>query len=603
MLNGEPLAHADLIDDVIVVHIHPREQHLVREIPGIRYHVRPDDHYHREHWVGHLSWATCLALRGVFGKRLEVGDDLAKWALSEKQLRVAPAMALRDVLDLNDLDLGWWDDDLPEEFRPYQRVGAHFLKIAGCAILGDEMRTGKTLQATGALRMLEALPALIVCPNSMKFAWADELVKWWPGVRPAIVRGSAGERRAEIAKVANGEADVAIINWEALRTHTKLATYGSVVRLARCGECGGDGSVTIARCETHVRELNEIPWKAVVADEIHRGKDPHAKQTRALWAVSANATHRFGLTGTPILNSPEDLWALGRFVAPEEWPSKTKFIDRYCYSGWGIYGGLEIMGLREDTKQELFGFLDPRFLRRTRDIVMPWLPPKVYSRRVVDLGPKQRKVYNQMRDEMLAELEDETTYVTNALAKALRLRQFACAYAELEPVEGKSRVRLSEPSCKIDALEEVVEELAGQPAVIFAESKQLINLAGARLEKNYQVGYVTGDVVDQARQDQIDSFQRGDTQLLFVTLGAGGEGLTLSRADIVIFLQRSFSRGKNLQAEDRIVGQTAEGGNEIIDIVAANTIEQRVEEILQEKEELSEEVIRDAETFRRLLGG
>lgn len=600
--------HARQLDGVITLEAGHRDTHLAKQVPGARYHARPDAHHTAPHFVYPLSWGTCKALRGVFRDALEIGPSLASWAREEYAKRVEPAMAIR--ASSFDTVFSGYDAAL----RPYQTQAVEFLVWAKHAILADEMRLGKTPESLVAAKTVGGLPALIVTPNSVKFQWEEAVHTWWPEARPVIVRGSAGQRRATLETIAAGEADVAIINWEALRLHSRVAGYGSVVAIARCEQHGGDGRVTPAKCEAHPRELNEIPWRVVIADEAHKAAHPRAKQTRALWAVAADAEYRWALTGTPVLNTPEDLWSLGHWIAPEDFPGKTSFIERYGLVGWNPFGGLEVMGLREDTKAELFSFLDPRFMRRTREMVMQWLPEKIYTERTVEMGTKQAKAYKEMATEMLTELETGTTYVTNSLAKLTRLRQFASAYAVLEPVTEsaevdadpeaatRTRLRLSSPSCKVDALVEIAEELGGDSAVVFAELKQLVNMAGAALVKaGYDVGYVTGDVKDDERNEQVRDFQRGDLQFLMVTLGAGGEGLTLDRADIAIFLQRSFSLAKNRQAEDRIVGQHAGPGLQIIDVVTANSIEARVKEVLADKERITEEIVRDRDTMRRLL--
>lgn len=477
----------------------------------------------------------------------------------------------------------------------------HFLQLLSRLFLRTrcDYRIGKTPESIAALRLLDARPALIVVPNSTKFAWRDEIERWWPEATPIIIRGGASARRDAIEEIANGNADVGVINWEALRLHTKIAGYGSVVGLARCAQHGGDGTVEEKKCEVHPRELNAIPFKAVVADESHRACHPRTKQARALWAIGWQAEYRFALTGTPVLSTPADLWALGHWISPEEFPSKTVWLERYSLVGWNPFGGLEILGLREDTKAELFSYVDPRFMRRTREQVMPWLPEKIRTERTVELGSKQRKAYKEMRDEMLTELDGDVTYVTNALAKLTRLRQFSSAYAFIDE---EGNLKLQNPSCKVEALLEIAEELGGKAAAVFAESKQLINLAGAALVKaGYTVGYVTGDVTDDERATYVSDFQRGDLQFLLATLGAGGEGITLDRADVSIFLQRSFSLAKNKQAEDRIVGQTSGPGLEIIDIIALDTIEARVAEVLKDKERITEEIVRDRQIFERLI--
>ena len=104
-----------------------------------------------------------------------------------------------------------------------------------------------------------------------------------------------------------------IINWEALRTHSRLTAFGSHA-LKKCVECGGSGTVKQAQCEVHERELNEMDYGAVVADEVHKAKDPNCMQTRALWAASGDAKIRFGLTGTPIANDPTELWPILHWV-------------------------------------------------------------------------------------------------------------------------------------------------------------------------------------------------------------------------------------------------------------------------------------------------
>lgn len=572
-----------------------RDTHLAKQVPGARFHPRADDHHDRAHFVYPLSWGSCKALRGVFDGNLLVHESLVAWADHELTHRVRPALELRSA-PLDTVVEGY-----DARLRPYQTVGAEFLRTAERALLADEMRLGKTPESLAALGSLKAedFPALIVTPNSVKFQWEEAVRDWLPDAVPVIVRGGAKQRREAIAAVRDWQADVAIINWEALRLHTRVAGYGSVVGLARCEQHGGDGQVSETRCEAHDRELNEVPWGVVIADEAHRAVHPRAKQTRALWAVSRDARYRWGLTGTPVLNSPADLWALMHWLSPAEFPSKTVFLERYGLVGWNPFGGLEVLGLREDTKAELFSVVDPRFLRRTRETVMTWLPEKIYTQRTVEMGSKQRKAYEEMRDEMLTQLETGTTYVTNSLAKLTRLRQFASCYGL---IDDEGNLRLTAPSCKVEALLEVAEELGGKAAVIFAESKQLINLAGEALQRaGYELAYVTGDVRDAERDEAVRHFQRGDTQFLLVTLGAGGEGLTLDRADVAVFLQRSFSLAKNQQAEDRIVGQHAGPGLEVIDVVTTDSIEARVQEILEEKGRIVEEITRDKETFARLL--
>jgi SNF2 family DNA or RNA helicase len=336
----------------------------------------------------------------------------------------------------------------------------------------------------------------------------------------------------------------------------------------------------------------------LVADEAHRGKDPKSQQTRALWAVGETAKRRIALTGTPVANSPEDLWSIMHFVSPAEWPSKTKFIDRYCLTNFNFWGGMDVKALRPDTKDELLAILDSRFLRRTKAEVLTHLPPITRQTRLVDMEPKQAKAYKQMADEMIAALDTGIMFTTNPMTKALRLLQVASAYPELD--EDGNVARLIKPSCKVDALADIISEAGDEAIVCFTVSRKLADLVHATLGG----ALITGEVKPVDRAEAVRAFQAGESKLITVTTGAGGEGLTLTAASRAVFLQRPWSLVQSLQAEARIhrIGQEA-SSVEIIDVVAEGTIEAAVARTLGDKELLLQEVVRDAERFARLLKG
>jgi SNF2 family DNA or RNA helicase len=502
-------------------------------------------------------------------------------------------------------------DNAFDKLYPHQRAGVRFLRVAGSALLADEMGTGKTVQVIATLESEDLYPALIVCPNSVKSVWESEFERWAP-LRHVVTAG-AGTAAAEEAAtdVANGAADVLIINWEALKNVSRLAPFGSI-RLESCSNCDPTSRKKPSQCQREDKILNLIRWAAVVADEAHRAKDPKSQQTRALWAVGDRAEHRFALTGTPIANSPEDLWSVMRFVAPDEYPAKWAWIERYAQTVPNVFsGGVEVIGLRSDRREELDRYFLPRFLRRTKAEVLSDLPPKVYVRRDVFLSGKQKKAYDQMEREMIAAVEGGSLVATNGLTAALRLRQLASAYGEVISVTDwaglslddpeqlhdavDKQVRLSEPSSKLDVLEEVLDELGEQQAVIFAESRQLIELAAARLEaRGAQFGLITGAVGAEERATTVARFQEGDLQYILATVAAGGEGITLTAASTAIFLQRPWSAVLNAQAEDRLhrIGQKAASVT-YIDLVTKDTIEESVFEALRVKAQRLQDVVRD----------
>jgi SNF2 family DNA or RNA helicase len=225
------------------------------------------------------------------------------------------------------------------------------------------------------------------------------------------------------------------------------------------------------------------------------------------------------------------------------------------------------------------------------------LPPQV---REVELIPKQRKAYDQLKKELLAELESGMLMATNPLTRMIRLVQLASSYGE---VDESGKLTLTEPSSKLDALMDILEEIGDEEqAVIFAESRQLIDLAALRMEKaKITHGMITGSIDVHRRQSHVDDFQAGRSRLILATLGAGGEGITLTAARHVIFIQRSFSLVKNLQGEDRIWRKGQMRQVQRIDIMSKDTIEQHVFEVGLEKAARLEEICRDEETIRKWL--
>ncbi len=496
---------------------------------------------------------------------------------------------------------------------PYQAKGAAFLSAARSALLADEMGVGKTVQAIAVMEQDDLYPALIVCPNSVKRVWLTEFERWAP--RRRVIVAANGTRAAEEAaeEVANGIGDVLVVNWEALKSLTKLAGFGSI-RLEGCTNCDPNSTNKPNRCQREDKILNTVRWAVVVADEAHRAKDPKSQQTRALWAIGSSAERRYALTGTPIANSAEDLWSVMRFVAPEEYPSKWQWLDRYAEQTPNMFsGGVDVQGLRKDRRDELDQFFLPRFLRRTKKEVLPDLPPKVYVRRDVTLAGKQKKAYDQLEREMIAQLDGGDVTATNALTGMLRLRQLASAYGQVtSTIEWKGsmddpqalnesiekQVTLAEPSSKLDELDLVLDELGDRQAVIFAESRQLLELAEARFTRDERTfGKVTGDVKPDQRAEYIERFQRGELQYMLVTTAAGGEGITLTAADTAIFLQRPWSAVQNAQAEDRLhrIGQEASSVT-YIDLVTTDTVEEKVFEALNRKAQVLQTVTEDEDS-------
>jgi SNF2 family DNA or RNA helicase len=573
-----------------------RYKELCKSIPGSSWSASD------QVWRIPLSWSSCLALRSTFRDDLIINEDLTGWANTQLTSRIAPANELRDLEE--------FADPKNEDLFPHQRAGVKFLATAKRALLADEPGLGKTAQAIRALKELkeqgeDSFPALIVCPNTLKKNWAREFARWYPEVTTQVIKGTTTQRKKQFET----PADVYIINWESLRTHSRLAPYGSIA-LARCSACGGhDERVSLNRCEVHERELNQIDFKSVVADEIHRSKDPKSKQTRALWSATGDAKIRFALTGTPIANNVVDMWSILHWLSPEDWSSKTKWIDRMIDTMMNAFGGMMVIGVKPHMEEEFQKTISHHMRRMLKARVLPWLPDVVNERRDIEMSTKQKKAYEQMRDHMIAELESgEALSAPSVLTQTIRLLQFASSYADMVVNEttGEPSAVLSEPSCKVDSLMDDIKngDFGDDSVAVCAVSRQLIELLSKALTKaDIAHGLITGAQDEDERQQAIDDFQSGRIKWILFTAQAGGVGVTLTAARRLIMLQRPWSLVDHKQAMDRVhrIGSEIHDSVIITDYVTEGTIEERVLQVLETKADNFEQIVHDKAKLLDLL--
>ncbi|MEE8598348.1 MAG: DEAD/DEAH box helicase, partial [Dehalococcoidales bacterium] len=449
---------------------------------------------------------------------------------------------------------------------PFQAEDCDYLEDRKSVLLAWEMGTGKTYAAIELdLRHrlertqddLRALPTLVVAPlSTLASVWEmhfNELTSLTtfvidPKNRPAFIRAVLDPSQPY---------DVYICHWEALRL---LITD---------------------------ENFRRFMWGHIIADEVHRAKSRKAQQTRALKAMRTQ--FRTALSGTPVTNKPYDLWSILNWMYPQQYRSFWRFYNRYCdYEIQYPHGYHKFNGPKnEDELLEQIAPFYRRHLKQERccdrhpEGVQPELPEKYYTDIWVELSPKQRTAYDQMRKDMIAWLEDQDEtkplVAPVAIAQLVRLQQFAVAYATItyEPGVGTvSTVKLTEPSSKLDVLLQLIEDNEGEQIVVFSQFRQVIDLAAERLRRA-KVSFVTitGDVPASERPAAIASFQSGDSQIFLGTIGAGGEGITLTAASTVIFLDRDWSPAKNSQAEDRLhrIGQT--NAVQVIDLMARDTVD------------------------------
>ena len=555
------------------------------------------------------TWPAVVQLASVFGPFWQPGPRLQAWIAEQVARRTTPVSGQLRYTPPAGL--------VP---RPYQVAGALEIARTGRALIFDEPRTGKTITTILGLMELGATvdgPVLVVCPASVIDPWVEAWATWAPHVRAVAYRGP---KRRELL----GTADVYVTSYETARMDASEATSNGKTSLRP------------------LLDLLESGNGALVVDECHYVKNTQAARTKAVRRLADKAAVFIALSGTPITKHMGEIFPALNCLEPGAYPSAERWKRRYCWEIQGEYD-TEVVGLNPATEEEFRLTMLGQHRRVARADVMADLPPKVYSTRTVELPAKWRKAYDEFEAQMLTELPstsadedgtgadggDRELAVMDVLTKYNLLTRLASApadveitygpdvYADNHPQAGEPKrhihLHLKDPSWKVDALLEILAERcepgrrdeSSESVVAFAPSKQLMLLAGKAAEKaGYRVGYIVGGQSAGDRTAARLAFQRGELDLICATTGAGGAGITLSRAGTLVFLQRPWSLDHSIQAEDRGEGDlTATRGTEIIDVIAKNTIESRIRTVLRENAGQLADLVQDPRIVEQLLGG
>ncbi len=426
-----------------------------------------------------------------------------------------------------------------ELLRPFQVRGIDFIRANHRVLIADEMGLGKSVQALAGT--LNQWPVLIICSMGQRFMWRDEIQKWT----------TADEDDIEIidhqSKI-DFSKKYYIIHWDVLRFAEKL--------------------------------LKSKRWKAAIVDEAHKGKNRKAKRTRALFKLRAPV--KVALTGTPIVNRPDEIWAILRFLYPERYKAYWEFFHAYCHATQNHWGAWEVQGVK--NKELLIKELQTLALRRRKKTVAPELPDKIYQTFTIDLSPEQRRAYNEMKEQMIAQIDSSTTLMSpTVLSQMMRLRQIAIGTGFFTDGPGSN--------AKINFVRELMEERHGRKTVIVTQfvwaAKTIIESLKA---DGLKTGGFTGETPSEARAALVKDLQEGDLEVLVMTVQTGGEGWTLTAADMLIFVDRPWSPAVVKQAEDRVHRLTTTNNVHIVTLLARDTIEQRIEEVIDFKQEMFDEI-------------
>lgn len=332
-----------------------------------------------------------------------------------------------------------------------------------------------------------------------------------------------------------------------------------------------------------------------VFDEAHKCKNPQAQQTKGFLKCLPKC--RIGMTGTPLMNSPLDLYVMLKWLGFEKHPFYA-FKKHYCVMGG--FGGYEIVGYK--NMEQLTAQINEIMLRRLKSEVLD-LPDKTYVDEYVEMGSKQEALYKEVEVGIKTNLANGEIDLVNPLSALIRLRQCTGYTGILSDTVFES--------AKLDRMEDLVEECVAnnQKCIIFSNWTQMTDVIIERLNsKGFRGQSITGATKDEERQLIVEKFQDDPNQDYIVgTIGAMGTGLTLTAATIVIFMDEPWNRALYDQAVDRAHRIGQKNNITVYNLLTKDTIDERIHNIVYKKGAISDAIIdgkgvMSREVFDYLLG-
>lgn len=451
---------------------------------------------------------------------------------------------------------------LANVLRGYQKIGFKWFKtLSSCGfggILADEMGLGKTLQAISFIESeySEAKnnkkPALVIAPTSLVYNWKSEIERFAPSLNAIVISGSKLERSVQRKEIES--ADVVITSYPLIRRD--------------------------------IDEYRNFEFSCCILDEAQQIKNPNSQNAKCVKEIKAK--NRFALTGTPIENSLTELWSIFDFLMPGYLLSHTAFSKKY---------ETPISKNRDSTAlSELNRHIKPFILRRLKRDVIKELPPKIEQTIVVEMTDEQKKLYLAYLEAAKNEINSEVERAgfnksrLKMIAALTRLRQICCDPSSfIENYEGDSG--------KLIALEELLEESIseGHRILLFSQFTSVLkNIMEMLVKNNIDFMYLDGQTKSEDRMRMVNRFNKGEGSVFLISLKAGGTGLNLSSADIVIHYDPWWNPAAQDQATDRAhrIGQNKTV--EVIKLVARGTVEEKILKLQELKKDMAKNVIGDS---------
>lgn len=458
--------------------------------------------------------------------------------------------------------------------RHYQQVGSSWMLFLrrfgfGCC-LADDMGLGKTIQLIVYLLHVRELqgedgpqgPHLLICPTSVIGNWQRELERFAPDMKVHIHYGSNRSQDDSFRK-------------EAAQSDLVITSY------------------TLALFDQD--ELREMEWDCICLDEAQNIKNPNTKQSRAIRRLKAH--HRVAMTGTPVENRLTELWSIFDFINPGYLGTLHEFKHSYANA---------VEQRRDaDKTQQLQRITRPFLLRRMKQdpAVELDLPDKFESKTYISLNDEQVSLYEQIVQDMMQQVERLPSMQRRGLilASLTRLKQVCDHPALLLKESPISAAKHTQRSNKLQRVREMVSEIReeGEKCLIFTQFVDMGHILRHMLERQISepVLYMHGGTPRNERERMIQEFQEGGPGVFILSLKAGGIGLNLTAANHVFHVDRWWNPAVENQATDRAfrIGQNKHV--QVHKFVTMGTLEERIDELIEHKMELSSNIIGSGEQW------
>jgi len=463
--------------------------------------------------------------------------------------------------------------ELPEKLnnimRNYQKTGYKWLKTLSMyslgGILADDMGLGKTLQIISLLlsekntSISDKKPSIVICPTSLVYNWENEINKFTPEISTLIISGIASQRNELISNIK--DSDLIFTSYDLLKRDIEL--------------------------------YQNVEFKYCILDEAQYIKNSTTQNAKAVKLIKSDV--RFALTGTPIENSLADLWSIFDFIMPGFLLSYNKFKDKY-----------EIPIVKSEDKEilsRLHTQIKPFILRRLKKDVLKELPDKIETVSYAHMETIQRKLYTAELMKLQEEFNIEVTEhgyeksQIKILSMLTRLRQICCHPSLcFENYKGGS--------AKLDLCMEILTSSieTNHKILIFSQFTSMLKIIEQNLQ-SLSIDYykLTGSTKSEERLELANKFNSDAVPVFLISLKAGGTGLNLTGADVVIHFDPWWNISAQNQATDRTHRIGQENKVQVFKLIANDTIEEKIEKLQQNKKDLAESVIQKGEIIINTL--